>query len=167
MNTDYAIGHIRIRFESQARRRRFVALVYAVLALFDLAMSYLHSKEIAGAWTIGLVLALVVLFGVLWIIFSQISGDMRARGDERETHRRDHAHYVAYYALLYLLIAELVMGNYRGPNPISPHLPVVLHAFLAQSPYFLFLATLFLYLTLPQAILLWTEPDMEMLEKSR
>jgi hypothetical protein len=28
-------------------------------------------------------------------------------------------------------------------------------------PFILLMATLFLYMTLPQAVLLWTEPDME------
>lgn len=32
MNTEYAVGNIRIRFESRARRRWFVALLYALLA---------------------------------------------------------------------------------------------------------------------------------------
>ena len=49
MNTEYAVGKIRIGFASQARRRWFVGLVYAVLAAYDLVMSYLNTKETTGA----------------------------------------------------------------------------------------------------------------------
>ena len=161
MKTEYAVGNFRIRFESRARRRWFVALLYAALTVFDLAMCYLTAKATAGAWLISVVLILVILFGGLSIVFSWIAGDMRGRGDEREMHRRDHAHYLAYYALFYFLVGELIVGNYHGPNPITPFLPQALRALLAQLPYFLFLATFFLYLSLPQAILLWTEPDLE------
>ena len=161
MNTEYAVGNFCIRFESRARRRWFVALLYAVLAVFDLAMCYLTAKATAGAWLIRVVLILVILFGGFSVVLSWIAGDMRARDDEREMHRRDHAHYLAYYSLFYFLVGEFIVGNYHGPNPITPLLPLALRALLAQLPFFLFLATFFLYATLPRAILLWTEPDME------
>ena len=34
MKTEYAVGNIRIHFESRARRRWFVSLVYAVLLVY-------------------------------------------------------------------------------------------------------------------------------------
>jgi hypothetical protein len=40
-------------------------------------------------------------------------------------------------------------------------MPLVVRSFLAQLPTFLTMTAFLLYLTLPQAILLWTEPDME------
>ena len=161
MRTEYLVGNMRIGFASQARRRWFVALVYAVLAVFDLAMCYLTAKETVGAWIISGMLILLILFVGLMIIFSWIAGDMRCRGDEREMYRRDHAHYLAYHFLGWALFGALFAGNFRGPNPIAPHLPLALRALLVQLPYFLLLATVFLYATLPQAVLLWTEPDME------
>ncbi len=36
-----------------------------------------------------------------------------------------------------------------------------MRAFLIHLPQMLIVATFILYLTLPQAILLWTEPDLE------
>ena len=161
MKTEYAVGNFRIRFESRGRRRWFVALVYAVLAVFDLAMCYLTAKETVGAWFISGILTLLILFVGLMIIFSWIAGDMRARGDEREIHRRDHAHYLAYHFLGWALFGALFAGNFRGLISIAPLLPLALRALLLQLPYFLLLATFFLYATLPQAVLLWTEPDME------
>ena len=152
MNTDYVVGNMRIGFASQARRRWFVGLVYAEMAVFDLAMFYLN------AW---IRIGCAILWVGLLIIFTWIAGDMRARGDEREMHRRDHAHYLAYYFVGYGLIAALFAGGFRGPNPITPHLPLALRALLVQLPLVLLWATFFLYATLPQAILLWTEPDLE------
>ncbi len=158
MKTDYVVGNIRIRFASQARRRWFVALFYAVLAVFDLAISHLIGKETTGA---SVIIGCGILFVGLWIIFTWIAGDMRSRGDEREIYRRDHAHFLAYYFLGYGLMGALFAGYFRGPNPITPLLPLALRAFLAQLPQVLLRATFFLYITLPQAILIWTEPDME------
>jgi len=163
MNTEYAVGNFHIRFESQARRRRFVALVYTVLAVSLLATFYLNKAKPAGAWiTIGC----FVLFVGLWIVFSWIAGDMRRRGDEREMHRRDHAHFSAYrvlgcFLLGSVLIGALFAGYFRGPSPITPLAPLTLRGFLMQLPSVLLMATVLLYATLPQAILLWTEPDMD------
>ena len=158
MKTEYLVGNIRIGFASQARRRWFVALFYAEMAVFDLAISHLIGKETTGA---SIIIGSGILFVGLLIIFTWIAGDMRARGDEREMHRRDHAHYLAYYFLGYGLIGALFAGSFQGPNPISPVLPLALRAFLVQLPKLLLWATFFLYVTLPQAILLWTEPDLE------
>jgi hypothetical protein len=163
MKTEYAVGNIRIHFESRARRRWFVALVYAFLAFLDVegftvpSRAWLSSHAGSG-WIVSGCLIVVV---ALMIVFSYIAGDMRARGDEREAHRRDHAHFRAYWFLAYGLIAALFAGYFTGPNPISPHLPPALQAFLAQLPRVFLTATGILYVTLPQAILLWTEPDME------
>jgi hypothetical protein len=163
MNTEYAVGNIRIRFESRARRRWFVALVYTVLAVFLLATVFLNKQEAAGAW---IVVGCCILFVGLFIVFTWIAGDMRTRGDEREMHRRDHAHFRAYRVLGcvllgYILIGALFAGYFRGPNPITPLAPLAVRGFLMQLPNVLLMATVLLYATLPQAILLWTEPDMD------
>ncbi len=158
MNTEYAVGHIRIRFASRARRRWFVVLFYAVLAMFDL-IAFSNSAKYTTSTSVSV--GCMVLFVALFIVFTGIAGDMRARGDEREMHRRDHAHFRAYYFPVYVLIGALFAGYFRVPNPISPFLPPALRGFLVQLPNFLTLSAFLLYLTLPQAIVLWTEPDME------
>ena len=158
MNTEYAVGNIRIRFASQARRRWFVALVYAALAVFILGALFLSQKNATGAW---LTASCGILYIALWIVFSGLAGDPRARGDEREVHRRDHAHFRAYYALGFFLFGALIAGSFRGPDPITPHLPLALRGYLMQLPFVLLLTTALLYGTLPSAILLWTEPDIE------
>jgi hypothetical protein len=157
MNTEYAVGNIRLRFESRARRRRLVALFYAVLAVPVLALAgfFVGAKNATSQWvSVGC----MVLWVVLWIVFSWLAGDMR-RGDEREMRRRDHAHFMAYRFFLFVLMVALLASAFSGPNPIAPLLPLALRGGLTQLH---FLTTAFLlYLTLPQAILLWTEPDME------
>jgi hypothetical protein len=158
VNTEYAVGNLRLRFESRARRRGFVALFYAVLAACDLAGFSVEAKDATAAWIVSTCLILIT---ALAIVFSWLAGDMRARGDEREMHRRDHAHFRAYYIPGYGLVAALFAGYFSNPNPITPHLPTALQAFLLQLPHVLLVATVILYISLPQAILLWTEPDME------
>jgi hypothetical protein len=164
MNTEYAVGHLRIRFESRARRRWFVALFYALLAVFELVgfsnrVGFsLSAKTTTSTW---ISIGCMILFVVLFIVFTGVAGDMRARGDEREMHRRDHAHFKAYYIPLFVLVGALLAGSFREPNPISPLLPLALRGFFLQLPYFLTMTAFLLYLTLPQAILLCTEPDME------
>jgi hypothetical protein len=158
MNTEYAVGNIRIHFESRTRRRWFVALIYGVLAVIDLGWFSVSPKQSIGRW----ILSGCLMLGVaLLLIFRSIPGDIRVRGDEREMHRRDHAHFRAYYFLGYGLIAALMAGYFRGPNPITPLLPPTMRAYIVQLPFILLAATGILYLTLPQAILLWTEPDMD------
>jgi uncharacterized integral membrane protein len=164
MRTEYALGNIRIRFESRARRRWFVALiytvllVYAVLAAFNLTQLSLNRQVTTTEW---IVVGCGILFVALWIVFTWLAGDMRARGDEREVHRRDHAHWRAYYIVGYGVLAALFAGYFAGPNPITPLLPLVPRTFLVKLPQILLMATIWIYITLPQAILLWTEPDME------
>jgi hypothetical protein len=171
MNTEYAVGGFRIHFESRARRRWFVVLFYALLAALDVTGFSVPNRawlsQHAGAeWMVSGCLVLVV---ALMLVFTYVAGDMRTRGDEREAHRRDHAHYVAYRILLYSVVAALscaviaafFASYFGGRNPITPSLPPALRGVLIQQPRFLLIAACILFFTLPQAILLWTEPDME------
>lgn len=80
------------------------------------------------------------------------------RNDERELNQRDRAHYVAYQAIGCLIAVEALVASIRMMSP-------KLQAWMATPPdamYYGFgLVALTLFVTLPQAILLWTEPDME------
>jgi hypothetical protein len=169
MNTEYAVGSIRIRFESRARRRWLVALFYAGVAALGLAPFSVHANPL----TVWIVSACGAFFAALFIVFTWVAGDPRIRGDEREMHRRDHAHYVAYRILLYGFVAVFscyfvaipavrYLAGFVGPNGSTLFLDVVLSGSLRQ--HFLFMAVAILFPTLPQAILLWTEPDMEELQ---
>jgi hypothetical protein len=158
MNPDYVIGNIRIPFASQKRRRRLVLLVYAVLGLLDLAWFAYPATDARNAWILAACMFVVV---VLIVVFTGVVGDINTRGDERENYRRDHAHYLAYYRLGSGLIAALICSSIVHSNQITAHVPSVLRAYLEHLPTVMLVGTGILYMTLPQAILLWTEPDME------
>jgi len=167
MNTEYAVGNIRVRFESRIRRRWLVVLFYAVVAAFDLAA---RTIDTTGPW---IFIGWGILFAALFIVFSWLVDNARTREDEREMHRRDHAHYVAYRSLLYcFLVGFLLYGvvlfplyahYFKGPEtfPSMPLLPLALRGFLMQLQRFLLVAVCMLFITLTQAILLWTETDMD------
>lgn len=157
MRSEYAVGNMHIHFESRARRRWFVAFFYAVLAVAEMAGFFVSTRNGTCIW---INVGCLIVFVVLWIVFTGVAGDMRARGDEREMHRRDHAHFNAYRFFNYVLMVALFAGPIREPNPLAPPAPLALRGILAQ-PNFLAVSAFLLYLTLPQAILLWTEPDME------
>jgi hypothetical protein len=72
--------------------------------------------------------------------------------DERETSLRDRVHFVAYTVSRWF--ALLLFGLYCLLAVFHP-------AWLGQAgPFFLFLLTVTLW-SLPQSLILWTEPDME------
>lgn len=162
MNTEYAVGKIRIRFESRARRRWLVMLFYAVLAALGVVWSSMQSHSRPSfpmAWIdIGLGILMVALF----VVLTWLSGDIRMFGDERETNRREHAYAVAYRVLGgFTLTAVLLASSVWGPNPVTPFLPPAARLVFTRLPLILLLMISLLFITLPQAILLWTEPDME------
>jgi amino acid transporter len=158
MNPDYVVGNFRIHFASQKRRRRFVVLVYTVLGLLDLAFFIYPTRDAASAWTVAVSMIVVV---VLIVVFTGVVGDMRFQGDERENYRRDHAHYLAYYRLGSGLVAALICSSLVHSPQITSHLSVAVREHLEHLPTVMLVGTGILYMTLPQAILLWTEPDME------
>jgi hypothetical protein len=165
MKTEYAVGNIHIHFESRARRRLFVALIYTVLLVYTVLGAFEITQRSLSAKvptiTVWIVAGCGIVFVALWIVFTWLAGDQRARGDEREIHRREHAHFRAYYVLGYGILTALFASFFADPNPITPLLPLAARTFLVKLPQMLLMDTIFIYITLPQAILLWTEPDME------
>ncbi len=80
------------------------------------------------------------------------------RSDERELQQRDRAHYQAYQALAVVLAVLWLLAGWRTFNPkLLAWVPVSADLLI----YGVVLAAIVVALTLPQAILLWTEPDME------
>ena len=79
------------------------------------------------------------------------------RSDERELRQRDRVHYQAYQVLSFSLAGMWLLASWKL------HAPRLL-AWLSVSAdvllYGLVLAAIVVAITLPQAILLWTEPDM-------
>jgi hypothetical protein len=78
--------------------------------------------------------------------------------DERELYQRGYAHYRAYQVIGIAVVLILTLSLFRMQNaewfrwiPVTPD----------TLYYGLLLIVVVLFLTLPQSILLWTEPDME------
>jgi protein-S-isoprenylcysteine O-methyltransferase Ste14 len=141
MNTEYAVGNIRIRFESQARRRWLVALFYVAVAGLYCGGLFVHASAATVTWIEGVCAA---FFLALFIIFTWIAGDTRRR-DEREMQRINHAHTLAHRIFVGVFAAALWYGfgfHQHLPNPVIG-------------------AGYMVFITLPGTILLWTEPDME------
>lgn len=78
------------------------------------------------------------------------------RNDERELRRRDHVHYQAYQALCVLLAGIWLISVWTlHPPRFIPAglLPILL--------YLVVFPVILIALTLPQSIVLWTEPDLD------
>jgi hypothetical protein len=178
----------RINMARQARRRALVAAIFAGFAvLMGVLWPTTHLRG-TGAYAIWAAIAVCRLFlggitprglvkpfngkppcpqvqpsplvSLRLQIFPPVLEDEEAefRNDERELNQRDRAHYLAYQGAGAAVAAILTVALIRATKPTW-------FAWLAVNPnelYFgLLLALAVLMMTLPQAILLWTEPDME------
>jgi hypothetical protein len=183
MNAELVFFGRRVDMAQRQRRRILVVAIYAALAVLLLAQ--IHWR-VAGAYIFWAILLACRLFlggyhsGGLVKPFNG-KGPTRSeapppllllklrvyqpvlstegepyRNDERELHQRDHAHYRAYQAIALALTVPWVYSAMRlKPDLLGwiPFSPDVIY-------YGLLMAILTLALTLPQSILLWTEPDM-------
>jgi len=172
----------------QSRRRALVVVLYLALAVLMVALYLLTHWRGSGAYMFwaamlacrlflggyynsGLVkpfnnkpsrqsnAAPPLLLLKLRIYQPVLSADENAScNDERELNQRDRAHYLAYQAVGVSVIIPMFLASLRILHP-------ALLAFIPMTPdqmyYGLLVITLTLFLTLPQSILLWTEPDME------
>jgi hypothetical protein len=80
------------------------------------------------------------------------------RSDERELEQRDRAHYYAYQWIASILVVLWLLATW---NTFKPSLLAWIPVSSGILIYGLVLAAIVVALTLPQAILLWTEPDMD------
>lgn len=179
----------RIDMARRTRRRALVIMIYAALALLiactwrwtgatsattacvfygAMAVCYLF---LGGVYRTGLVKpfkykpplnrdtapSLLALKLNLYRPVLDIARD-EARNDEREVRQRDHAHYVAYQVLAFVVMIPMLFGSLRIARPGLFPLGGIS---TGQFYYGLSLVAVVLFLTLPQAILLWTEPNMD------
>jgi hypothetical protein len=161
MKTDLVFLGRHINIASRTRRRWLVALIYAAITLLAFAWSFFFFRRSTP------ILGSLIIIAIVFVINS-LGGRNEKGGllppfeiaDERELHRRDHAHYLAYRFWDLSLLPALLAAALK-----SLLLPVIsspaLRSLLIQLPYGLLVAAGVLYYTLPQAILLCSEPDME------
>ncbi len=184
MKADLALFGMHFDMSSRARRRWLVALIYAAFAALMAASWFLDHLRMSGTYFLFNYALLVSWFilggyypGGLLRPFdgyvqrrkgTEPSTALKLNGgpaapavreslnDERELRERDRAHYQAFQWFAIALLFLCLLAN--------PHLVGWLHLSADRIVELLhggLLAALMLALSLPQAILLWTEPDME------
>jgi hypothetical protein len=159
MKTDFVLLGRRISITSRCRRRWLVALLYAGFAAMVIAWCAFYGQS---------TLILIILFLLSGRLAKFLGGRSYEEGllppfeggDERERYRRFRVHYVAYEYLDFAFLPALIAAMFKS-NPLSLPANPAVRIFLDRLPYGLLIAAGILYYTLPQTILLWTEPDME------
>jgi len=188
MRAELVLFGKRIDMAQRARRRALVVVLYAgLIALMAILWPTTHLRG-TGGYMLYAVIAVCWLFlggitprglvkpfngkaprmqtktnpfiGLRLQVFPPIlPGDEgEFRNDERELHQRDRAHYQAYQGVGMAVAVVMVLAMIRSMKPEWRTWPGV----GSDELYFgIFLGLAVLMMTLPQAILLWTEPDME------
>jgi len=187
MNSELILVGKRINMTSRSRRRWLVVFIYIGLAIVaDLSFGTPPFRSFvvlfgAALFVNGFLLGGDYLGGLVKpfngkprpnVIAESVPGHLLRWGfhranehrerdafnDERELFQRDRAHYLAYKVLyLSIILPMLVFVDRRDGLHMFPMTTIPLDALL----YDFLLVALVLYWTLPQAILIWTEPDME------
>ena len=176
----------RVDMAPRAHRRTLVVLIYAGLAVLMTGLWLADGWRTSSVWMIlaSILVNRLILGGyafgglikpftgraparpvepppflVLGLrLYQPEPGEREFRNDERELRQRDHAHYLAYQVLAVSLIVVWFMAKMRLSVPgLFGFLPMPADLLV----YGMILAIVVAVLTLPQAILLWTEPDME------
>ena len=143
-----------INMAPRANRRWLVAVTYlSLMAVFAVVCAQ------GGDHAIILILMATIINGLIlggygrgglikpFVTRAPLGSPAPWRNDERELHRRDRMHFQVYR----FVIALVLLGYVLGGDPFHyPHLSRAL-----------ILAGVVLGLTLPQALLLWMEPDVE------
>jgi hypothetical protein len=187
MRTDLAIAGFTINMRSRSRRRALVLLVYLLLsAMLAASLRWVPSTLGSVGWLIPLI-ALInrMIFGGLTTrgLVRPFSSSLRPvwfsddpppssridrwfwrrspsrkdlQADERDDRRRDRVHYISYRILAFLTMLVWGLFEVVRSGPLFGTRGLPFNFALAVA-----LAVPMLALTLPQAILLWTEPDME------
>ena len=189
MRAELAFFGKRIDMSARIRRRALVVLMYLAFAVLVAILWHSTHWRAAGAWVVWAVIPACRLFlggyysgGLvkrfdgkapqqLWLPPSLLAlrlnfyrpvlaADKEAySNDERELTQRDRAHYIAYQILAAALLVPMFVASLRTTSgkDLLDRLAIPPTEFY----YGLTMIGVVLFFTLPQAILLWTEPDME------
>lgn len=148
----------RARSLSRTQRRMLVLAEYA--SIFTFPMVSILSKS---AWWM-----LLALFGVVatvlvhnWLLLpstQKIANKEEAELDERQTAVRNHAHRTAYQILGTGVMVGLVLLQMLTTGPLSER-PWTPHISIRGVVVPVLTTAMWLYFTLPTAVIAWTEPD--------
>jgi hypothetical protein len=186
MRAELVLMGRRVDMARQARRRTLVVLIYAAMLALMTGMWFVDHWRTTGTYVFWAALLACRLFlggyyrgGLVkpfnnriprhvdrapsflalgLRVYNPLPEDDRSYlSDERELAQRDHAHYLAYQAITAAILVPWFLSYLRMLKPGWIQWPGVSGD---QVFYGLTLMIFLLAFTLPQAILLWTEPDM-------
>lgn len=185
MRAELVLMGRRVDMAPQAHRRTLVVLIYAALFAAMAGLCFVDRWRVTGVYMIFATILVNRLllggynFGGLIKPFSGKAPHRRIdpppflalglrlyrpepeeneyRNDERELQQRDHAHYIAYQGLAVGLAAMWLLADWQAN---APRLLAWLPGSAAVYLYGFVLGLVVVSQTLPQAVLLWTEPDM-------
>jgi hypothetical protein len=150
MNTQLELLGKCINMAGRAHRRWLVVATYFAFTAFIVAVFW-FSGTFFYLWCLIAVVAVSMMV-------SHLVGRRSEATDERQSYRWDHATARAYPWIGHCLLIALVTTQLHSKVSEAAH-PALFSTF-QQLPYSLLMAAGVLYITLPQAILLWTEPDI-------
>jgi hypothetical protein len=189
MRAELMVWGKRVDMASREHRRRLVIAIYAMLAVAMIGLGWLDAWHTSGYYLVALALVMnqfllggygrsglvrpfdgkaprentppppLIPLGLYLRLIPVQAGDWQS--DERETKLRDRAHYQAYQWISGALGAMWLLSGWATAK--SSTFPILRSA-AEWLLYPVVLVSVILMLTLPQAILLWTEPDMEEFE---
>jgi hypothetical protein len=185
MRAELILWNKPVNLSLRRQRRALVVCIYAGLAVAMALLGVLDQWRTSGYYLVFLALGvnhfllggygrggLVRPFGGqprservpspviplgLYLRLTHAAPEGEWRSDEREVAARDRAHFQAYQCLSVAICVMWLLSGWATAKSAS--VPV-LHTIAAEVLYPAVLAAVVLMLTLPQAILLWTEPDM-------
>lgn len=138
---------------------RYLVVLNVVLATTMLVLALLLDPQVPFAILVALGLAMIAVLAGLEIRTRSIANAANCRIDERERSRRDHAHRLAYWLLS--LPVSLIVGF--GVARIQRALESGGDLIIANPQLTVFGVLLwvgvFLWISLPTAIIAWTEPE--------
>jgi hypothetical protein len=152
-----------VSMNSRRNRRWLVLVMYFLIGfLFLLALQ----RRISGLALFLIVLAIInpFIFGDLMFWGKKYGGflkpfiqDSERPNDERELATRDYAHFRAYTSIELLLLILLFAPDWVPARFLQHISPTELLFYTRTSLWGIYAVAM----TLPQAILLWSEPDID------
>jgi hypothetical protein len=158
MKTDLVLLGMRINIASQGSRRWLVVLLYAGFAV--LLVAWLSPLGSSGGGVLAVLAVLCLLRFLGGRTYDSGLVPPVDVADERERSSRNHAYFLAYSYLDLTFIPALLATGFKI-HPLFAVTHPALQAICHRLPFGFLFAAAILYYTLPQTILLWTEPDME------
>jgi hypothetical protein len=186
MNAELDFFGRRLSMVQRSRRRAMIVLIYSLIAILVIGTCASPALSEMGAYVIwaaifacrlflggysagGLVKpfnkrsqeqseAAPSLLALKLRVYQPVSGvGLENSNDERELYQRDRAHFWAYQILGVSILVPWITVSLLA----RPKLGLLSYAVANRITSGMLLGALALFLTLPQVILLWTEPDME------